>query len=335
MKDGLNYKNTFLAIILALLSTWLLVFGETWLFSIAPETALAILVELRIPKVLSAISTGGLLALCGLLLQTYFQNPLAGPFVLGIHGGASLGVAIWIFLIGGLFIGPMIGTWGILLSAMLGSLIMMFFIVAVSRRLNDKSSLMIVGLLMGFFSSGVLSILAVINPADELQVFYFWTLGSFQRIGFLSSLLYFLVSLIFLVFALKISSRLNLLLLGDEYARSLGVNLKKLRKYIIWMTAIMIGISTSLVGPVAFIGLMSPHLARGLFSSADHQDLTVGCFLIGGSLALFAEVFSSGNSMVFFPLNATLSLVGIPLFLIIFYPSLFQARKKVKKRSRG
>lgn len=301
--------------------------GQFISFTGRSDLVYLVLYEIRLPKSITALSSGALLALCGLILQTYFQNPLAGPFVLGIHGGASLGVASWVYYFapamalgsqGGLVTSSIAHRFGVTSFSLFGSFMMMLLLIGISTKVKEKSSLMIFGLLMGFFTSGVLSLMAAIHSADQLKSFYMWTLGNFARTSLFESYLLAILLVFVTAWLVLLSKKMNLFLLGEDYAQSLGVKVRSLKIQLIVLSSVIIGVVISFCGPIAFIGLMGPHLARYYFKSADHKHLIYGCLLMGGMLALIAEMFAGGGLHVSLPLNATLSLLGIPLFLFLF-----------------
>lgn len=308
-----------LVVILLLFSLLLFFFGTIDVFSVGDQgLKQMVLLDLRLPKILTAIAAGGMLALCGLLLQTYFLNPLAGPYVLGIHGGASLGIALWIFLSGAAFSFELFMGLGPVFMGLLGSFIMMGLLTALSRYLPNRNTLIIVGILMGLFTNGILTLFVSLVSSDQLRSFYYWTLGSFSHLDLKGSLFLLLFSFVIFGVVRAFATKLNLLLMGEHYAQSLGLDLKKFRLFLIFTCSLIIGIVVSFCGPIAFIGLISPHLARLTLKSNDHRVLALNVFLMGAILALMAEFLFSGTKSLSLPLNAGLSLMGIPLFFGLF-----------------
>lgn len=277
-----------------------------------------IILDYRLPKALAAIMTGSGLAVAGLMMQTLFKNPLAGPFVLGISSGASLGVAF--LILGGSAFGfsalIIPNGWGSIISASLGSFTVLSIVLLVASRVRDAMALLIIGLMFGSLTSAVVSILAYFSPAEELQRYMFWSFGSlgdisWQALGILSTC-YF----IGIVLALAVTKSLNSLLLGDHYAQTLGVSLQKSRFIILIATSILAGSLTAFVGPIAFVGLAVPHLIRQWFTASNHWILMPACILGGAVLMLFCDTLAQ---MPFFqftlPINAITSIIGAPIVI--------------------
>lgn len=283
------------------------------------ETWEYIIINYRLPKAIVAILTGISLSISGLLMQTYFRNPLAGPYVLGLSSGSSLGVA---FVVLGSSLLPtvlsqfFVSSYGIILASCIGSLFVLLLIVLVSKYLRDVMSILIVGLMFGSFTSAIVNILTYFSTAEQLQKFTFWTMGnlgniSWQNIGFLSIVIIF--GTLLSILALK---PLDTLLLGENYAKSMGLNLKKTQNIIIISTSILTGSITAFVGPIAFIGLAVPHLTKLLFQTSNHKTLFVGTILIGAIIMLLCDVISQMPMSNFtLPINAITSLVGAPIVI--------------------
>jgi iron complex transport system permease protein len=283
------------------------------------ETWEYIIINYRLPKAIVAILTGIALSVSGLLMQTYFRNPLAGPYVLGLSSGSSLGVA---FVVLGSSLLPtvlsqfFVSSYGIILASCIGSLFVLLLIVLVSKYLRDVMSILIVGLMFGSFTSAIVNILTYFSTAEQLQKFTFWTMGnlgniSWQNIGFLSIVIIF--GTLLSILALK---PLDTLLLGENYAKSMGLNLKKTQNIIIISTSILTGSITAFVGPIAFIGLAVPHLTKLLFQTSNHKTLFVGTILIGAIIMLLCDVISQMPMSNFtLPINAITSLVGAPIVI--------------------
>ena len=278
-----------------------------------------ILWNYRIPKAFTAVLVGGGLSLSGLLMQTLFRNPLAGPFVLGISSGASLGAA---FLLMG---GSLISGWASLaffndislaIAASLGSLLVLLVVIVVANRVKDTMALLIIGLMFGSITSAIVSVLAYFSTADNLQRFIFWSFGS---VGNLSQsqvlLLTGIVSLGIILSVFSIKS-LNAFLLGDNYAESLGVSIKKSRFVAIIATGILAGGITAFAGPIAFVGLAVPHLTRQIFDTMEHRILIPAVFLYGAILMLLCDTIAQWpNSANVLPINAITTLVGAPVVI--------------------
>ncbi|NQZ44468.1 MAG: iron ABC transporter permease [Flavobacteriaceae bacterium] len=275
--------------------------------------------EYRLPKALASILVGGGLAVSGLLMQTFFRNPLAGPFVLGISSGASLGAAILILGAGAVFGASTVGWAGdvpLVLAASMGSVLVLFVVLVVANRVRDTMALLIIGLMFGSITSAVVSVLAYFSSAEALQRYVFWSFGSvgdlsWSQIGLLAALV-----LIGLFLTLVSTKTLNALLLGERYAQSLGVALKRSKYTIIAATGILAGSITAFAGPIAFVGLAVPHLARQLFDTTRHQVLLPAVFLYGALLLLVCDSIAQWpNSAAVLPINAITSIVGAPVVI--------------------
>jgi iron complex transport system permease protein len=272
----------------------------------------------RFPKAITAVLAGAALAVSGLQMQTLFRNPLAGPYVLGISSGASLGVALLVMashIFTGLS-GGFAGNMGIVAAASIGSLLALFLIVYISEKIRDNATLLIIGLMLGHVTGAIVGMLQYFSTAQDLQSFIIWTLGSFNNVVWdeMKILLPVIVGGLLLGFAF--SKPLNALLLGDAYARSMGVNVKSARFWIILSTGLLAGSITAFCGPVAFLGLAIPHLTRAVFHTSDHRFLIPAVCLVGAVLALFCDIIAqlpgSGTTL---PVNAVTSLVGAPVVI--------------------
>lgn len=277
--------------------------------------------KLRVPKTLAALSAGGSLAIVGLLLQTFFRNPLAGPYILGIHSGASLGVALWIFLLYSLGLGEnawwrMLGASGF---AMIGSFVLLMVLLFFSKRLSHKSLILILGLLFSQLAGGLLNVFYALSGAEELRTFLFWSLGSFKRVSIEQLWGLIAVTTIGFFGGLSLLKRLNALLLGEGYAQSMGINVKSTQFILLTLSAVLVGAVNALCGPIAFVGTIAPHLARWLFRSQDHRILYPASFLLGGFLCVLAESSLTLAPLVSLPVNALLGILGVPLVLIVLF----------------
>ena len=283
--------------------------------------AMDVLREIRVPKTITAILAGASLATSGLLMQTFFQNPLAGPFILGIQSGSSLAVAIWV--LGLKFLPFEIPSFfyklGITFSSMMGSFLVLIILFFLSLRISGKLILLILGLLFSYISSGLINILSLLSEANELKTFFLWSQGSFQRVTYDDLALFCSLSLGGLLFSLSLMKSLNIMLLGDQYAQSSGLSPKKIKIVIIFLTALLAGLVTSFCGPIAFLGVLVPHIARKVFGTGDHKILLPATMLMGSSLALFSEVISSLSEQVTLPLNAILGLIGFPVLFLFLW----------------
>lgn len=272
-----------------------------------------IILKLRLPRAITALSVGMALSLSGLQMQTFFRNPLAGPFVLGISSGASLGVAFWV--LAGISIG-FLADWELVLAATFGAAILMSTVMLVSLRIKNSMALLIVGLMFGSATGAIVSILQFFSQADKIQLFLIWTFGSLAGVTW--SQMSIFIPLIFLGIAgvFFVQKSLDALLLGEEYASSMGVNIKRLRFIIIITTSLLAGVVTAFCGPIGFIGIAVPHLARSLFNTARHGILIPASCLIGANLMLLCDIISQlPSSDKLLPINAVTALLGAPIVI--------------------
>tara|TARA_Y100001958_G_C21220099_1_gene545455 strand:- start:488 stop:1501 length:1014 start_codon:yes stop_codon:yes gene_type:complete len=312
----------FLTMILSLitLSIFVLLKGPIPL-NLGDPLTIDVLKEIRIPKVLTAILAGASLATSGLLMQTFFQNPLAGPFVLGIQSGSSLGVALWVLGLKWLPWSaiekyPIFERLGLTFSSMLGCLSVLLLLMFLSFRISGKLILLILGLVFSYISSGLINIMSLLAKANELKSFFLWSQGSFHRVSFDDLSIFMSISIIGLLLSLLLSKPLNIMLLGDRYAQSSGVSIRKIKFLLIFLTAILSGLVTSFCGPVAFLGVLVPHLARKIFQTGDHKVLLPSVMILGSIIALFSEALSSLTDPISLPLNAILGVMGFPALII-------------------
>ncbi|WP_339654988.1 iron ABC transporter permease [Flavobacterium frigidarium] len=283
------------------------------------ETWQYIIVNYRLPKAITAILVGMGLATSGLLMQTLFKNPLAGPYVLGLSSGASLGVAMIIL---GASILPvsvsafLLSSYGIVLASSLGSFLVLLAVLAVSYRLKDTMAILIVGLMFGSLTSAVVNTLTYFSTAEELQKFTFWSLGSLGNLSWTAITILFIAVLIGLSLSLISIKSLDALLLGENYAKSMGLNYKKSRLLIILATSIMAGSITAFAGPIAFIGLAVPHIAKLVFQTSNHKILFWSTLLFGAIIMLICDSIAQVPGQDFsLPINAVTSLFGAPIVI--------------------
>lgn len=273
--------------------------------------------DYRIPKAFTAILVGSGLSLSGLLMQTLFRNPLAGPFVLGISSGASLGAALLI-MGGGLFtMGySLVNDLSLSIASSLGSILVLLIVVAIARKVKDTMALLIIGLMFASITAAVVTVLSYFARADELQQYIFWTFGTVGNLN--NSQVLILVSIISVGLLLSFGAvkSLNALLLGENYARSLGVKIGRSRNLIIVATGLLAGSVTAFAGPIAFIGLAVPHLTRQLLNTTDHKVLIPGVILYGGILLLICDTIAQlPSSSYVLPINAITSIIGAPVVI--------------------
>ena len=295
------------------------VFKSLTVGNISKETWHYIIVNYRLPKAIAAILVGMGLSISGLLMQTLFRNPLAGPYVLGLSSGASLGVAIVIL---GASVMPsflatiLVSSYGIVLASSLGSFAVLMAVLTVSHRLRDTMAILIVGLMFGSLTSAIVGTLTYFSTAEQLQKFTFWSLGNLGNLSWTSILILsccVLTGLLLSIFSIK---PLNALLLGENYAKSLGLNYKKSRLIIIFATSILAGSITAFAGPIAFIGLAVPHIAKLVFQTSNHTVLFWSTILFGAQIMLICDSISQlPGSDITLPINAVTSIFGAPIVI--------------------
>ncbi|WZL88216.1 iron ABC transporter permease [Salinimicrobium sp. 3283s] len=278
-----------------------------------------IIMEYRLPKSFTSILVGSGLAVSGMLMQTLFRNPLAGPYVLGLSSGASLGVALVLMgatIFGGVAGGIVFSQWGVVIASSLGSLLVLMAVMLASVKLKDTMAILIIGLMFASLTSAVVSVLAYFSPAAQLQQYVFWSYGSvgdlsWNELGILS--LFWLFGVMIALFSIK---NLNSLLLGEQYARSLGMNIGRNRTVLIISTSILAGSITAFAGPVAFVGMAVPHLIRQVIPVNDHRILLPAVIFGGAILMLLCDtVAQMPGSDYTLPINAVTSLVGAPVVI--------------------
>ena len=279
-----------------------------------------IIFMIRLPKALSAVLAGSALAVAGLQMQTLFHNPLAGPSVLGITAGASFGVAL-VMLSGGsaasiyaiqqLEIG---GSWLIVIASALGAAMVMAIILLVSIRLKDNISLLIIGIMIGNISISIVSIWQYFSEPEQIQDYLMWTFGSLGGVTSGQLSIFSGVVLIGILLVFLSSKSLNTLLLGENYARSLGLNIKLTRFFLILTTSLLAGAVTGFCGPIAFVGIAVPHIARSVLGTSDHRVLIPASLIIGAMLMLFCDIIAQlPGSQYSLPINAITALLGSPI----------------------
>jgi iron complex transport system permease protein len=284
------------------------------------EEFITIIREFRLPKAFTAILAGMALSVSGLQMQTIFRNPLAGPYVLGISAGASLGVAIMMMGMGMTagYVAGAIGNWMIVLAAFLGASAVLFLIFSVSLRIRDVMTILILGIMFGSITSSFINILQYFSNESLLKSFTVWTMGSLN--GVTSEQLKVLAPCVLcgLTVSLLTVKALNAILLGENYARSLGVNIIASRLLIFFSTGILAGSVTAFCGPIGFVGIAVPHICRILFRTADQRILLTGSVLAGAIVMLISDLVSllPGNGIVL-PINSVTAFIGIPVIIWI------------------
>ncbi len=276
-----------------------------------------IIINYRLPKAITAFLVGIGLSVSGLLMQTLFRNPLAGPDVLGLSSGAILAVAIVILGAGLLptFLHEiLLSPYGIVLASTLGSISVLMLILIVAQKLRNTMAILIIGLMFGSFTSAIVGVLTYFSSAEQLQKFTFWSLGSLGSLSWTSISVLAVCISIGLVLSASSIKPLNALLLGENYAKSMGLNYKKAQLIIILATSILAGSVTAFAGPIAFIGLAVPHIAKLTFQTSNHAVLYWSTFFYGGIIMLFCDIASQLPGLeTTLPINAITSIIGAPV----------------------
>lgn len=278
-----------------------------------------ILLNYRLPKAFVAVLAGIGLSVSGLQMQTFFRNPLAGPYVLGISSGAGLGVAL--LMLAGSAFGWMVGNaavnpWAIVTAGSIGGGLVLVLVSLVAWRVRDSMTLLIVGLMFGAAVSAVISVLSYFAGAEALKLFTIWGLGSLGGLGWSQLMALFIMILLGLIPVIFSIKSYNGMLLGESYAASMGINPKKLRWMMIISTGLLAGSITAFCGPIAFVGIAVPHLARMIWKTSDHTTLFIGSSILGALLLLFCDAISQlPGTAQSLPINAVTSLVGAPVVI--------------------
>jgi iron complex transport system permease protein len=300
-------------LITALLSLVLFAYGDAG-FTLSNEV---VLWQLRFPKIIVAIMAGGMLASSGLLLQVFFQNPLAGPDLLGINAGSCLGVAIAIM--GASFIPAGLVEISQPVMAMLGALAVFLILGFLVQKNLSRISLLILGLLIASFTSSFISILVSMTPSLQVKNFLVWSMGSFQGLTIVELPLFVTLSVIGLASMLFLPKKLNQFIIGENYAKSMGVNVRTFKIILILICSYLVAIVTAYCGPIGFIGIIAPHVARSFIKRSDIRLVMPAVFLVGSILALFTELILIITSPYSLTTNSILGLIGAPLIAIYLY----------------
>ena len=275
-----------------------------------------ILLNFRLPKAITAILAGASLSVAGLMMQTLFRNPLAEPYILGVSSGASLGVALVMMstaVLPAVFISS---GWGMILAAVIGAALVLLLVVGVSFKVQNSVSLLIVGIMFGTIASSLVGVLQYFSNLDAIKLFIMWNMGSLSAVTW--EYLQILVPTVIagLLLAIILTKKLNGLLLGENYARGLGIPILQTRVLIVAATGILAGAITAFTGPIAFVGVAIPHIARGIFRTAQHQILMPACVLLGASLILICDIISQ-IPIHTLPINTISALFGAPVIIWI------------------
>ncbi len=279
----------------------------------------------RVPQALTALMAGAGLAVSGLQMQTVFRNPLAGPSVLGISNGASLGVALVVLMsgsFGGVALSRMgyLGDVAISLAAIAGSLAVMALIVWVAQHVQSGVTLLIIGVMIGYLANAIIGVLKFFSNEEDIKAYVVWGLGSFARVSGDQMLLFVGVMAVLLPLSMLLVKTMNLLLLGDAYASNLGLNVQRARSLVILSSGVLVAIVTAYCGPIMFIGLAVPHLARALFRTSDQRILMPATMLSGAALALLCNLIARMPGFEgALPVNSVTALVGAPVIAAVLF----------------
>lgn len=288
-----------------------------------------IILKSRVPQALTALVAGAGLAISGLQMQTVFRNPLAGPSVLGISSGASLGVAFVVLLsgsLGGVALSNLgyFGEVALSIAAIAGALSVMALIVYVSQKVKGNVTLLIIGVMIGYVASAIIGVLKYFSVEEDIRAYVIWGLGSFSRVSGDQMMLFVCIMAILVPLSFLLIKTLNLLLLGDGYARNLGLNIKRARLLVITCSGVLVAIVTAYCGPIMFLGLAVPHLCRAIFHTSDHRILMPAVLFTGASLALICNLIARMPGLEgALPVNSVTALVGAPIVASV----LFRKRK--------
>ena len=279
----------------------------------------------RIPQALTALMAGAGLAVSGLQMQTVFRNPLAGPSVLGISNGASLGVALVVLMsgsLGGMALSRLgyLGDVAMSVAAIVGALAVMGLIVWVAQRVQGNVTLLIIGVMVGYLANAIIGVLKFFSNEEDIKAYVVWGLGSFARVSGDQMVLFVVLMAILLPLSMLLVKTMNLLLLGDAYAQNLGLNLQRARTLVILSSGVLVAIVTAYCGPIMFIGLAVPHLARAMFRTSDHRILMPATLLAGGVLALLCNLIARMPGFEgALPVNSVTALVGAPVIATVLF----------------
>ena len=279
----------------------------------------------RVPQALTALVAGAGLSVSGLQMQTVFRNPLAGASVLGISSGASMGVAFVVLLsgsLGGVALSKLgfMGEIALTIAAIAGSLSIMALIVFVSQKVRGNVTLLIIGVMIGYIANAVIGVLKFFSVEEDIRAYVIWGLGSFARVSGDQMTLFICIMVVLLPLSFLLVKTLNLLLLGDAYARNLGLNIKRARLLVITCSGVLVAIVTAYCGPIIFLGLAVPHLCRGMFRTSDHRILMPASLLAGASLALVCNLIARMPGFEgALPVNSVTALVGAPVVMSVLF----------------
>ena len=292
------------------------------LWGSSPSNVLAssIVSGYRLPKAITAVLAGGALSVSGLLMQTVFRNPLAGPYVLGISSGASLGVAVVVLGSSALGLGYWAGQLGVVVAAMMGAMLVLLLILAVSLRVRDIMTILILGMMFGSAASAITSILQFFSDESALKSYVLWTMGSVSGVSGTRLLLFAGIVGAGLLLAQLLARPLNVLSLGEGYAKTLGYNVMAVRFMVFVATSLLAGSAAAFCGPIGFIGLAVPHVVKMLLRTSSHALLLPATLVAGADVLLLCDLLAQlpGSDLVF-PLNSVAALMGIPIVIYVVF----------------
>lgn len=284
------------------------------------EASVQIVQQIRLPKAITAVLAGMALSVCGILMQTLFRNPLAGPYVLGVNSGANLGVAL-VMLSSGFFgfeMSNFFADLGVVSAAVIGALAVLFLVMAVAKKVKNNTGLLLAGIMLGQMIAAFQSLLEYFSSAESLKGFIMWNMASIGSTTLSDLSLFAPLTIIICFLTLFLMKKLDVILLGENYASSLGINVKQTRFIIILITGVLSGIVTAFCGPIAFIGIAVPHLSRLFFKTSLHRYVVPASMLLGPSIMLLCDIICQlPVNGVLLPLNVITSLIGAPVILCL------------------
>lgn len=285
------------------------------------DTSSLIILQSRLPMAITALLCGAILSLSGLILQTIFSNPLADPSILGVSSGASLGVAIVMILLGGSFAYNTFTLSGfslVILSATIGALLVIALMLFLSNYLRNSLMLLIVGIMTSYLISSIITLLNYHASAEGLQTFIIWGMGDFSSIGIKELGFFSVISIIMILLVFTLIKPLNALLLNEHYAKNLGVSIHSARNKMLLTSGILVAICTAMCGPISFIGLAVPHIARFIFKTSNHRVLIPATLLCGSAICLLCNILCTlSPSLGILPINIITPFIGIPVIIYI------------------
>jgi len=275
-----------------------------------------IILNFRLPKAITAVLAGASLSVAGLLMQTLFRNPLADPYILGVSSGAGLGVALTMMSASLLPVFWINSGWGIIAAAVSGAALILMLVIMVSYKLNNAVSLLIVGIMFGTIASSIISILQNFSNPDAIKLYVMWTFGSLSAVSWENMQVLLPVTMVGMALAFVIHKRCDGMLLGENYARGLGINIRSTRMLMVLSSGLLAGSITAFTGPIAFVGVAIPHLARGIFKTSSHKILIPASVLTGAVLILICDMISQIPEHTL-PINTVSALFGAPVIIWI------------------